>query len=89
MIKNSTRKDKKLMLILPNKTIHFGSATSNTYVEGASEKKKENYLKRHAINEDWTEINPGSLASQILWGDSRNLETNIKSYFKKFGIKKL
>jgi hypothetical protein len=88
MIKPSSRKDKRFMLEIDGKKIHFGSPTGFTFVDGASEKTKENYLKRHAVNEDWTKINAGSLSRFILW-DSRNLETNIKSYFKKFGIKKL
>jgi hypothetical protein len=85
MFRPSTRKDKKLMLILPNKTIHFGSAKSTTFVEGATDKKKENYLKRHAVREDWTKVNAGSLSRFILW-DSNNIETNIKKYIKKFKL---
>jgi hypothetical protein len=82
----STRKDKKLMLVLPTKKIHFGSAGSTTYVEGATEKQKENYLKRHAVNEDWSEVNPASLSRFILWGDSRNIRINIDNYMKHFKI---
>jgi len=84
MIKNSTRKDKRFMLIIDNKRIHFGSPTGYTYIDGASDKIKENYLKRHAVNEDWTEINPASLSRFILW-DTPNINTNITNYFKRFG----
>lgn len=80
----STRKDKKLMLVLVHKKIHFGSAGSTTFVEGATEKQKENYLKRHSVNEDWSTVNPASLSRFILWGDSRNIRTNIDDYVKRF-----
>lgn len=45
MIKPSNRKGKKMMLVLGDKTIHFCSDVSTTYVEGATDKKK-----RHISN---------------------------------------
>ncbi len=73
------------MLLIDNKKIHFGSPNGYTYVDGATEKTKENFLKRHSkLNEDWTKINAGSLSRFILWGDSKNIETNITNYFKMF-----
>lgn len=86
MIKNSTRKDKRFMLVIDNKKIHFGSPTGFTYIDEATEKIKENYLKRHSVNEDWTKINPASLSRFILWGNSRDINKNITNYFKRFGI---
>ena len=44
------------------------SKGSTTYVEGATDKKRENYLKRHEVNEDWSKINPGSASAHILRG---------------------
>jgi hypothetical protein len=85
MIKNSTRKDKRFMLDIDDKKIHFGSPNGFTYIDGATEKTKDNYLKRH-VNEDWTEINPASLSRFILWGNSRDINKNITTYFKRFGI---
>jgi hypothetical protein len=87
----STRKNKKLMMtIIQNKqfkTIHFGSDKSQTYVEGASKQKRDNYIKRHQVNENWNQVNPGSASRFILWGDSTNLETNLKSFLRRFKIK--
>lgn len=89
MISNSTRKDKRFMLEIDGKKIHFGSKNGFTFIDGATEKTKQNYLLRHSkLNEDWDKINAGSLSRWILW-NSNNLETNINKYFKKFGIKKL
>ena len=83
MFKKSTRKDKRLMLVLPDKTIHFGSPKGFTYIDGASEIKKQNYLKRHSVNEDWTTVNAGSLSRYILW-NHRDIRKNIKQYLKYF-----
>ena len=68
----STRKDKKMVFKMenPKRTIHFGSKTSRTYVEGASKEDRLNYIKRHKVRENWDENNAGSLSRFLLWGDS-------------------
>ena len=77
----STRKDKKMVFKMenPKRTIHFGSKTSRTYVEGASKEDRLNYIKRHKVRENWDEINAGSLSRFLLWGDSVLLSENLKS----------
>jgi len=86
----SDKKNKKFKIVLSidgkKKTIHFGSKVSKTFVEGASEKKRDNYLKRHKVREDWDEINAGSLSRFILWGDSNNLMKNLIQYLEDFNI---
>ena len=49
--------------------------------------KKNNYLKRHSVNEDWNYINPGSLSAGKVWGDSNNIQENLMDYMKEFNIK--
>ena len=80
MLKPSTRKNKKYQLILDDQIIHFGQKGSQTYVEGASKQKREQYLKRHRVNEDWTRPNPGSASRYILWGDSRDIKKNLRQF---------
>ena len=69
------------------KSIHFGSNVSKTFVEGATLEKINNYLKRHSVNEIRNEINPGSLSAGILWGDSDDIQENLKDFMKEFSIK--
>ena len=66
--------------------IHFGSKNSTTFIEGASKNKRENYIKRHKVRDDWDEINAGSLSRFILWGDSNNLMKNLIQYLDDFNI---
>ena len=89
-LKKSNIKNKKLEIKFtePNKTIHFGFKGSTTFINGATEEQKKNYLKRHKVNEDWKSINAGSLSAFILWGDSRSIETNLNNYLKRFNIDK-
>ena len=89
--KPSTREGKKYMMILnidgKGKTIHFGSKNSKTYLDHRDKDKREAYLKRHAPNENWDEINPASASRYVLWGSKTELEPAIKSYLKRFNIK--
>lgn len=68
------------------RTIHFGSGVSQTFVEGGSEEKRKAYISRHRVNEDWNEINAGSLSRYLLWGDNRSIKINLENYKKKFNI---
>ena len=85
-LEKSTKPDKKYVIKFtnPNKTIHFGSKNSLTYLDHHDKTKRENYILRHQVREDWTKINAGSLSRYLLWGDSTNLQTNLTTYLKKF-----
>ena len=65
------------------KKIAFGSKGSNTFADNATELQKQNYLKRHTVNEDWTKINPGSLSRYILWS-AKSLQQGIANFRKRF-----
>ena len=84
----SPRRDKKLVFKMenPEKTIHFGSKDSQTYVEGASEQQRLNYIKRHKVRENWDEINAGSLSRFLLWGDSVLISENLDAFLERFGL---
>tara|TARA_R110001606_G_scaffold371274_1_gene528009 strand:- start:67 stop:357 length:291 start_codon:yes stop_codon:yes gene_type:complete len=86
----SNRDGKKLKIVLikdgKKKTYHFGSDVSTTYAEGATETKKNAYLARHRVNENWNEINNGSLSRFILWGSHQSIDKNLKSFLKRFNI---
>ena len=86
LIENSTRKGKRFMVNVNGKTFHFGNLGSMTYIDHGDKDKRTNYIKRHAPNEDWTKINPGSLSRYLLWGESRNINKNIREYKKRFNI---
>ena len=84
----SERPNKKYVIKFnePNKTIHFGSKNSSTYLDHHDKVKRQNYLLRHSVNEDWESINAGSLSAIILWGKTTDLNKNLKYYLNKFNI---
>ena len=91
-IEHSKRKDKKLVATFKVddviKKIHFGLNGSSTFVEGADEQTRDNYLARHNnAKEDWTTpLTPASLSAHILWGTSQNINKNIALFKKKFNV---
>jgi hypothetical protein len=87
-LKHSTKPNKKYVIELsePKRTIHFGSKNSSTYLDHKDKYKKENYLKRHQVNENWDEVNAGSLSAYLLWGPYTDINKNLTHYLNKFRI---
>jgi hypothetical protein len=86
-IVESDRKDKRLKAIFTNgKNIHFGLKNGSTYIDHRDKNKRDAYIKRHQVNEEWTKINPGSLSRYVLWGPYTDINKNIKYYKNKFKI---
>jgi len=89
-LKESNRKGKRYVMVLdePKRTLHFGSDVGSTYIDHGDKTKRENYLKRHMVNEDWDSVNPGSLSKFLLWGKSKSLKRNLAEYLERFNIEK-
>ena len=87
-LEKSNKSDKKLVIKFsdPTLTIHFGSKNSSTYLDHHDKHKRSNYLKRHMVNEDWGNVNAGSLSAFLLWGPTTDLNTNLYHYLDKFNI---
>ena len=82
----SNKEGKRFMVIINNKTYHFGQKDGSTYIDHGNKIKRTAYIKRHKVNEDWTKVNAGSLSRYLLWGDSTNIKNNIKDYIKRFNL---
>ena len=87
-LEKSNKPNKKLVIKFsdPTLTIHFGSKNSLTYLDHHDKHKRNNYLKRHIVNEDWENVNARSLAAHLLWGHTTDLKTNLLNYLNKFEI---
>jgi len=66
-------------------TVDFGYSGATTYIDGATDKTRENYLKRHMANATEKRlienlvISPALMSARILWGSSRDIAKNIAS----------
>ena len=67
------------------KKTHFGYKSGSTYIDHKDNQKKDAYIARHQVNEDWTKpTSAGSLSRYILWGPTTSLRENIKEFKQKF-----
>ena len=85
----STRTGYKLMAVFsnPKQTIHFGQAGASDYTQHGDKARRERYLARHRVREDWS--NPrtaGALSRWILWGSSTSLRENIREFKRRFKL---
>ena len=84
-LKTSTRKNKKFSI----NGIHFGDSRYEDFTSHKDEKRKNNYLARHAKNEDWTKSGidtAGFWSRWVLW-NRPTLQNSIKDVEKRFNIK--
>jgi hypothetical protein len=88
-LKASTRKGKRFMVTFENgKTVHFGQAGGQTYIDHGDKEKRAAYLKRHEVREDWSDpYSAGALSRFLLWGDSKDLETNHMAFMRRFKVR--
>jgi hypothetical protein len=62
----------------------FGLDGGKTFIDGRSEQERANYIARHLGNKTEEQLitnlvpSPSVLSRFLLWGKSRDLETNVK-----------
>lgn len=68
------------------KKVHFGQKESSTYIDHRDEKKKDAYIARHKVNENFNNpTTPGSLSRFILWNKT-TLSASIADFKKRFNL---
>jgi len=93
-IEKSSRLNKRLVAIFEKdngklKKVHFGlkNPKKGTYIDTGDKELRKNYRTRH--ERDLKTKDPsraGYLSYYLLWGDSKSLKENIKSYKKQFNL---
>ena len=68
------------------KTIHFGASGYDDYTTHHDKDRRAQYIRRHEKDFKGDPMRAGYLSYYILWGDSTNLQTNIRAFKKKFGF---
>jgi len=84
----SNRKNKKYMISIKDKRIHFGDSRYSDYTQHKNVKRKELYIKRHQKLEDWTLsgiYTAGFWSYHLLWSES-SIKKAIKKLKEKFNI---
>ncbi len=84
----SDRKNKRFMIVFGDKKYYFSQPNSNTYIDGATDKQRDAYRKRHLANPLEHDLitnlvhSPALLSYHISWGDSRDPIKNLKTLNK-------
>lgn len=85
-ITKSPVKTKRFRVIMDNgKKIDFGYEGAYTWLDGADEKVRDAYRKRHYANETEKKLIDGLISSAslmsyyLIWGESRDIKENIKT----------
>jgi hypothetical protein len=84
----SNKPSKRYVVVFDNKKYYFGSPTGFTYTDGATIKQRDAYRKRHYANPiekyriDNLIHSPALFSMYLLWGDSRDINTNLKKLNK-------
>jgi len=67
--------------------VSFGAKGYTDYTLGHDKEQRERYRARHAKDlQRGTPMSPGYLSYYLLWGDSTDLQTNVRAYRKRFGL---
>jgi hypothetical protein len=68
-------------------SLYFGQSGANDFTISKDSKAKANYLKRHALRENWDDLTTaGAWARWILWNQD-TISKSVADMEKKFGIK--
>lgn len=77
------------MVIVDNKTIHFGDSTMEDYTIHKDSQRQKNYVSRHHKRENWTKSGiqtAGFWSYWLLW-NKPSLKASIRDIEKRFKIK--
>lgn len=89
-ITKSTNPKKKWMAVFDNngrsKTTHFGSQGMDDYTLTKNQEQRTRYRARHAKDLTGDPTKAGYLSYYVLWGDSTNMQTNIRTYKSMFNL---
>ena len=91
VITTSDKSEKKFKAVFTKpdgktKTIHFGSSPHQDYTQHHDKNRRTLYRQRHEKDLKGDPMRAGYLSYYILWGNSTNIQTNIRTFKKQFGF---
>ena len=88
-LQKSTSPDKKYMVRIDNKTVHFGAKGYSDFTKHRDRSRMHRYENRHRSRENWTKSGiktAGFWSKRVLW-NKPSLSSSIKDTERRFGIK--
>ena len=68
------------------KTIHFGDKKYEDYTQHHNKDRRTLYRQRHERDLKGDPMRAGYLSFYILWGNSTNIQTNIRAFKNKYNF---
>lgn len=68
------------------KKVSFGDSRYQDYTTHKDVKRRESYRARHSGDNINDPLSPGFWSWNLLWGDTTDLQTNLKNTIKKFRL---
>lgn len=67
--------------------VPFGAVGYQDFTQHHNRVRRSMYLLRHRKNENWNDpMTAGALSRWLLWGDVPHLETNVRTFKKRFNL---
>ena len=91
VITTSEKSEKKYKAVFTKddgktKTVHFGAKGYEDYTQHHDKDRRTQYRRRHEKDLKGDPMRAGYLSYYVLWGESTNVQTNIRSFKNKFGF---
>lgn len=88
-LKKSSNPEKKYMVTIGDKTVHFGATGYSDYTKHKDPERRERYVTRHQKRENWTKsgiTTAGFWSLWLLW-NKPTLKDSIADTERRFKIK--
>ena len=88
LLHKSNRPSKKFYVETPKgKKIYFGAAGYADYTMHKNPARKYNYITRHSVNEDWTNLDKAGTWSRFILWNLPTIQESIADMARRFNIK--
>jgi hypothetical protein len=87
-LSKSSRSDKKYMVEVDGKIVHFGASGYSDYPTHKDAERKQRYITRHKARENWAKSgmkSAGFWSRWLLWGEP-TISGSIKEIERKFNV---
>ncbi len=90
ILEKSPRKNKRFRIYMTDPTPHFhdfGQKDGKTFIDGRTEKERQNWIARHKSNKNWNSFHSPIYQSKMLLWTENTLDKAIKKYEKLHNVK--
>jgi len=87
ILKKSNNKGKRFEIIMEDHSHNFGSKGGKTFIDGRTQKEKENWINRHKQDKNFNSKHSGIYHSRKLLWNKPTLKEAIKEYETNHKVK--